>query len=121
MRSHELKDIQLFEEDGQYYLKLKYIIEHDHCVEELEIPKARIPFNERSIPTFKRNPGTCYRSAECFLMLDDSYDSLRLMQGETAYGDAFYTSRVIEEKPVELTVSEIEKKLGYKIKIVNKD
>ena len=121
MCSHELKDIQLFKEDGQYYLKLKYIIEHDDRVEELEIPKVKIPFNERYYPEIQTEYHPWSALDKCILFVG-CRQPLDILQGDTPEAkDTFYVTRVIEEKPVELTVSEIEKKLGYKIKIVNRD
>ena len=123
-RKHELKDIQLFEEDGQYYLKLKYIIEDEHSVKELEIPKAILPFNKNIYPAITCMDGYTRRSAvwqeECRLHTIGGNDgALELRKGTTSvWDDVFYTVKTIKEKHKEMTLAEIEKKLGYKIKIV---
>ena len=119
MDKFELKDIQLYEEDGQYYLRLKYLHEDDHKVEEIEIPKARLPFNK------KVKPDLSYSS---FTHLEEAYistgynNSLELKPMETSEANhVFWTGKVLKYKPKEMTISEIEKKLGYKIKIVAED
>lgn len=120
MEKHELKDIQLFEENGQYYLKLKYIIENDHRVEELEIPKVCLRFNKNFYPNLNYRRDAYKYQEECDLCT--GFGSMKVLPGETSEANhVFYTVKLIEEKPVEMSVSEIEKKLGYKIKIVNKD
>lgn len=123
-RKHELKDIQLFEENGQYYLKLKYIIEDEHRVEELEIPKAILPFNKNIFPTITNVAGRssicgCWPD-ECTLRTIGGNDGiLELRKGTTSmWSNVFYHVKTIKEKHKEMTLAEIEKKLGYKIKIV---
>ena len=122
-RNHELKDIQLFEEGGQYYLKLKYTVEDDARITEVEIPKAKIPFNKYGEPVFN----SCAvlggrgvdRMAECTLSTGYNCE-MELCSGETTEANhVFYTVKTISEKRKEMTISEIEKKLGHKIKIVS--
>lgn len=121
-KKHELTDIVLFEEDGDYYLKLKYVLTDDHKVEELEIPKVKIPFNKNVYPSVSCSGvySSRYGYGECYL--DTGYGSgkmLPICKGETAEANhVFYTIKTIKEIPEKLTVSEIEKRLGYPIEIV---
>lgn len=123
-RKHELKDIQLFEENGQYYLKLKYVIENEHHVKELEIPKVEIPVNANVYPhiDYTRDIyGNKYighhLNEKCELYV--GYGNLKMLPGETLEANhVYYTEKTIKEKHKEMTLAEIEKKLGYKIKIV---
>lgn len=130
-RKHELKDILLFEEDGQYYLKLKYIIEDEHSVKELEIPRVVLPFTD-GFPIVKRDFD--YKEYDVYYdkvgrlvelpcmnlcTLSTCGTKLNLSKGNTRLSkDVFFTERIIKEKHKEMTLAEIEKKLGYKIKIV---
>jgi hypothetical protein len=123
-RKHELKDIQLFEENGQYYLKLKYIIEDEYSVKEIEIPKVKLPFTKDTYPYI--NKTICPRknvwelpTNECVLEVNGIMFPMALAETSESCGcAAFFTEKVIKEKHKEMTLAEIEKKLGYKIKIV---
>jgi len=118
----ELKDIQFYEENGQYYLRLKYILEDDYRIEELEIPKVRIPFYKDGYPivNYSYHPDW-NRKEECYLLTGPE-PGLDVMSGETSEANhAFYTRKILKEKPKEMTLAEIEKKLGYKVKIVSED
>lgn len=116
-KKHELKDIQFFEEDGQYYLKLKYIIEDVHRVKELEIPKVKIPFNKNMYPNIVQDIRYGYITQ--YKLNADFEDDLWIFPGETSEANhVYYTEKTIQEKHKEMTLAEIEKKLGYKIKIV---
>lgn len=122
-RKHELKDIQLFEEKGQYYLKLKYIIEDEYSVKELEIPKVMLPFTD-AYPYIEKSVDyngriTLLPRTTCRLMVTNT--SLPMCAGETTEScgcEVFFTEKIIKEKHKEMTLAEIERKLGYKIKIV---
>jgi hypothetical protein len=126
MKKHELKNIELFEEKGQYYLKLKYLLEDDHAVEELEIPRVEIPFNANHYPELisYEELGGCRITSPtraCRLNVGSSLKELPLHLDKTSSSSGFrvfYTVNTIKEKRKEMTVSEIEKMLGYKIKIV---
>lgn len=127
MNKHELKNIELFEEDGQYYLKLKYIVEHEHRTEEIEIPKARVPFNKKAPIELTQSVEACdihdhfnFPRQECYLHTGYN-NSLELKPGNTSEAShAFYIVKTIKEKAKEMTLDEIEKKLGHKVKIINK-
>lgn len=119
MKKSELKDIQFYEEDGLYYLRLKYILEDDKFIKELEIPKVRVPFNPFSFPEFSSRVYDDFHHIE-LVNLHTSSGSLSLYPGETSKANhVYYTFKILKEKTTEMTVEEIEKKLGYKIKIVS--
>lgn len=121
-KKHTLKEVKLYEENGLYYLRIKYILEDDHRIEELDIPKAVIQLDSRYTPCINYvsdERGPSYIPYErC--SLETGIMSLELRPGETSEANhVFYTCKTIKEKPQELTLSEIEKKLGYKVKIVS--
>lgn len=119
-KKHELKDIQLFEENGQYYLKLKYILEDEYRIKELEIPKVKITVNKYTYPHINFIRQTI---GDPIYDLYAGYgDCLPMLPGETSEANhVYFTEKIIEEKHKEMTIAEIEKKLGYKIKIVSEE
>ena len=118
----ELKDIQFYEEEGRYYLRLKYILEDDHRIEELEIPKVRIPFCKNGYPELiHKSYNFSSPRQKCRLSTGADY-VFDLELGETTKADhVYYTRRILKEKHQEMTLAEIEKKLGYKVKIVSEE
>lgn len=100
-----LTDLKLQKDsDGHYYLSAKYRIETEHRVKECIFPKILLP--------------TCHAP----LILMSTNDNER--QIDLGFGEMPCPvppiEKVIEEKVEELTVEEIEKRIGHKIKIVNK-
>lgn len=116
----ELTDLVLKKDkDGIYYLGAKYRVEDDKAVREVHIPKILLTVN-RSNVTIRRDD--CYR--EDFIHIshpevDIGFGYLPLCIDDPC-NMTYFTETVIEEKIHELTLDEIEKKLGYKVKIVNK-
>ena len=116
-REHELKDIQLFEEDGQYYLKLKYLLEDEHRISELNIPKVELPFNAKLYPYIYSN--FCCGPENRYTLQSSYGEPLKIVPVRPFNKcPVCYTETTIKEKHKEMTLAEIEKKLGYKIKIV---
>lgn len=94
-----------------YYLSAKYRVEDEHSVRELEIPVIRLDISPNYVAI--RQEGLVCPEYEADIGF--GYLSLARMP-EMPY----YTERILEEKTHEMTLDEIEKKLGYKVKIVNK-
>lgn len=114
-----LEDIQLYEEEGQYYLRLRYIVEDEYAIKELEIPKARIPLDAGSAPEVSVSNNPRGHVDEAILNTGFGYQ-MELRAGETKEANhVYYTVKTLQAKPKEMTVSEIEKKLGYKVKIIS--
>lgn len=119
-----LINARLYEEDGRYFLNLKYLVENDDEILELEIPKAQIHLD--SIPII-----TCYDTeypGYGSIYLDRIYDltlgtnSFTLYPGETSKANhCYYTEKRTSKKPKKMTIEEIERKLGYKIAIVSEE
>lgn len=121
-----LKEKEVFVENSQLYLKLVYQYEDNIGVRELIIPKMKLGINANITP--------CITTEGHYIYLDyhASYYSNKFelhrsdivikKNGETHLCEnAAYVINTIKEKPRELTLSEIEKKLGYKIKLVSED
>ena len=123
MTEIKVKNAVLYEECGKYYMNVTYLVEDDRCVREVRFPK---------IPTYLEkwtgnvNLDTCESSMFRFMLPESSIELGNLLVPlETIYDariDEYYVfkEKIIKEKTHDMTIEEIEKKLGYKIRIVNK-
>ena len=109
-----LRSITMLEENNLFYLDATYDIETESQKFMVHIPRICVPIRKD------------YVSIRCETDFDSIYDATRINLG---FGELnvrkdedghFYTVTVTEEKVHEMTLDEIEKKLGYKVKIVNK-
>ena len=123
----ELSDIIPFKENGDWYLKLIYKYEDEKGKHTVAIPKAAIPFGQRyipniNIPLYSRE---CSQENPAYIVCSDSmslYDSVFELATERGVKNKGYYFDIITEYAVkEMTLDEIEKKLGYKVKIVSKE
>lgn len=113
-----LEKCELVEEAGQFYLKLVYIIDDDARIRRITIPKAKLPLNRSFVPEVSSE----YRSIRDFnksFFVRAGYDNC-ILPLESVEG-VCYKEEILKEKTRKLTVSEIERKLGYKIEIVSED
>lgn len=104
-----LTSIELQHDDEHgYYLSVRYRIEDDSHIEDVYIPKVSLPINKHRVSVSFLDDG--HRFCDIGFGLREIF--------KTDNGLCIYT-RIIEEKTHEMTLDEIEKKLGYKVKIVN--
>ena len=114
MTKSKLKDLELFWDPDrkEYYLKAKYEVEDDYRITEHIFPHIVFPITDEFV-------------AEGSDVIHCGYGAMRRRSGKVYIPgtdgktiESSHIIRIIEEKPQEMTVEEIEKKLGYKIKIV---
>ena len=121
----ELSDIIPFKENGNWYLKLIYKYEDEKGKHTVAIPKAAIPFGQRYIPRIDVPPSCRWSSENPYIECSDSmllYDStFELATERGVKNKGFYFDVITEYAVKEMTLDEIEKELGYKVKIVNKE
>lgn len=128
MYKKEIKNARLYKEhDGKYYIDLRYTEEDDRKITETHIPKLHIALESGNINPF--NIFNSDRIAETGADYVLGYHAFRMYEGVSTfrtedgelelYENVLFTEKVIEEKVQEMTLSEIEKKLGYKVKIVS--
>lgn len=110
----------MYTENDKWYIDVTYLHEDDRYVKEIHIPKMHIPLEAFTDTMVQHHDwrdvmyfGTIIKDVRAVfgdlsLVLEDPKD------------DDYFTEKIIEEKTQEMTLDEIEKKLGYKIKIVNK-
>lgn len=111
-RKITVKDAKLRKDMNGYSLDLKYTIETPSEISELHIPRLMLPISNRDIVI---NTDEYYYGGR-LCTADIGFGPCRLLESDGRY----CTVKVIEEKTKEMTLEEIEKKLGHKVKIVNK-
>ena len=120
----ELYSIIPFKEDGRWYLNLIYKYENENGKHTVVIPKASLPFNQQCLPVIRLSPSyneylleRPYIDCGDSIMLYKSTCDLAIEQGVKE--PAYYFDIITEYATKEMTLDEIEEKLGYKVKIVN--
>lgn len=111
----KMRDLTLHKDSCGYYLTASYDIDDRESTRLLELHKIRLGINERAV----------------VMRAENSYDLRFRPQVDIGFGfldlyhdgtrdEVYFTETVIKEKVREMTLDEIEKKLGHKVKIVNK-
>lgn len=119
----KLTNVELKKDEmtGGYYLDVTYEYEDNRGYYEMHFPHARLPFYEKDMPTLNRGMGIGWYSDSPNVSLYDN--TLQLAKGKSKHeekGEYYYTIKTLKEKHHEMTLEEVEKKLGYKIKLVTK-
>lgn len=123
-----LKEKRIFEENNRLYLKLVYEYEDERGVHELIIPKIDLDIHTDYLPRIDADSDDLIPSCIVDYFIKFNYTTFNLMKdnvtvrknGETHIcPTAAYVINTIKENPHEMTLSEIEKKLGYKVKLVS--
>lgn len=122
----KLSDIIPFEENGRWYLKLVYKYEDKEGKHTVVIPKVSLPFDQGYVPNIVSIPsyyGVICESPHIELAREmDVYSGTCSLANEHGLkGPAYYFDVITEPAYKEMTLDEIEKKLGYKVKIINKE
>ena len=121
----KLTDVNLVKECENYYLSLRYTGENNKEKYQLDIPRVILPLSKHTV-TINRE---CYHDYDLLSPRDASFftpdmklqmnnGSLMKLQADST--GATYILKIIETKTQEMTLEEIEKQLGHKVKIVNK-
>lgn len=139
----ELVNIIPFKDGNDWYLELIYEYENHKGKHTVIFPKAALPFSQKGFPTIRCNISDDdiyqlhaytdkftfyphsdllerpYISCDCSMPL---YKSGCTLATERGVKDPCYCFDIITESaPREMTIDEIEKELGYKVKIINKE
>lgn len=124
-----LKERKVFEKDNHLYLKLVYEYEDDRGIHELIIPKIDLEIRTDCLPTI--NCDSCLGHMDILNYYINRYtDTFILSRDDVAVRkngvtliceNAAYVKNTLKEKPQEMTLAEIEKKLGYKVELVSED
>lgn len=111
-RKITIKDAKLRKDMCGYSLDMTYTIETPEEINELHIPRVMLPISNKDIKF--RHAREYYGGEVC--TVDIGFGPCRVLESNKH----FYTIKTIETKTQEMTLDEIEKKLGHKVKIVNK-
>lgn len=112
-----LNNLEVYHDDGRYYLKATYRVEQSDGIYELVIPKIQTPFTvlcSVGIVEDNGNSGLNQMSRTIY-WLKTGGESIRMLPDENS---SFYNLKLLESKVVEMTIEEIEKRLGHAIKII---
>ena len=122
----ELYNITPFKENECWYLNLIYKYEdEDGNKHTVVIPKVLIPFSQQDLPVIRSSPSyNEYLLERPYIDCRDSmmlYKSTCDLASERGVKEPAYYFNIITEYAIkEMTLDEIEKELGYKVKIVSK-
>lgn len=120
IESGEVKNVKLNydKQNKMYYLSLTYVYEDERGIYAIEIPRVNL-FSQKSHLVIDCNEYGYYEEAKMHLgFLDGLNVNKSTVPGISE--KVYYVVRTLKEKRHEMTLDEIEKKLGYKITIVNK-
>lgn len=95
-----------------YYLDVTYTVETPEEIKEINIPKVMLGLNNHSF-TITRRRDYVYGLYHMFADIGLGNKDLLDQKGD------YFTEKLIETKTKEMTLDEIEKKLGHKVKIIN--
>lgn len=107
----DLIELTLGQDGLGYYLSPRYRLETEKSIREIYIPKARLNVN-------------CHDLVVDLNTFTNNYRCNLIPGGLELYADAeghAYYDTVIKEKTYDMTLEEIEKKLGYKVRIITKE
>lgn len=118
MKNYKLVDLQLHKEEKDnsvfYYLSATYQYENDRGVYEATIPKIHLPIAYHGEPIMRTSVSRYpYHEDNT---IDIGFGEVAILKDDT--GAMFY-ERLIKEKIYDMTIDEIEKKLGYKVRVVS--
>ena len=112
-RTIMVKNAKLRQDMYGYSLDMTFTVETPEAISELHIPRLMLPISNKDITIAMERP--YYDSEIC--TVDIGFGPCRVLIAEDGQ---YYTIKQIKEKTKEMTLAEIEKKLGHKVKIVNK-
>lgn len=125
-----LKDYKVFEKDNRLYLKLVYEYEDDHGIYELIIPKIDLEIRTDFLPAITNDEAWTgpmvlehYKIGLGSNIFDLIRDDVEVKKNGKTFTceKAAYVINTLKEKRKEMTIAEIEKKLGYKVKLVSEE
>lgn len=121
--TYKLKDLKLHSAENpkghytSYYLSAVYEVEDDKQIKELTIPHLALPIFR--VPIIRQE----YDITDVSLCADLGFGVLDVMQDvvDGVSEPVYYVEKLIKEKTQEMTLEEIEKILGHKVKIISNE
>ena len=122
---YDLKDAKLYKDDyGRYFLTLTYSGK-DECgnIHELVLDGVPLPLYKVSKYVYTTSEPYSYEGYVCNIISNKI--NVGFGDVDIYYKDTFdyltVTDKIVEYSVKEMSIEEIEKKLGHKVKIVNKE
>lgn len=124
IKNERLIDVHPFVENGIWYLKFTFEYEDDMGLHQRIYPKVGLPISSFSLPF-----DTLFYDQDGFDHHIESCDQMPIYKSSCAdprddsklYKDVCVIDAIIKPAIHEMTIEEIEEKLGYKIKVVSKE
>ena len=127
--NEHLTSAEVYFEEGVPYIKLEYEYENDDGTHKILFPKVEFPVSCLSIPTITTINDRCDISSRtamdfrpCTLSLFKG--NAKIIKGDGAavkHNNVVFLDVITKKKIHEMTLEEIEKELGYSVKIVTKE
>lgn len=115
MNDLKLKDLQLYKENDKYYLAAVFDQEDEAGFYEISVPKILLPIAPNC--SIDIDVGTTLFGVILNDIVTVDFGIVRLYAEPFDNERNFYTQKLISEKTHEMTLEEIERELGYKIKL----
>lgn len=103
--NQSLKSAKVYYENGTPFMKLVYTYDDKDGGHEVTFPKVEFPFPTQNLPSINYYDG---------ITIDTISDAEIFFKDRICYID-----ELVNPKPREMTLEEIEKSLGYPVKIVS--
>ena len=113
----KLKHAEIYYSEGAYYIKLVYEYTDNNGTHKVTIPRLDFPYELARIPNIHTNLYGSIRSISLNSDLILRPQTVNTKEGPVT--DVCYLDELIVPKVREMTLDEIEKKLGYPIKIIS--
>lgn len=125
MRTNEhLTSAEVYFEEEVPYIKLEYEYENDDGTHKILFSKVEFPFSCLSIPPITTIDGIYYISSLSTMDLRLFKGNAKIIKDDGAavkHNNVVFLDVITKKKIHEMTLEEIEKKLGYSVKIVTKE
>ena len=108
-----LKDLQLYKENNKYYLSALLDQETKKGYYEVSVPRIRLPITFGC--SINTETDTYFGVPHRTVTIDLGFAELSVEPFDD--DNNYYTEKCIGEKVHEMTLDEIEKELGYKVKL----
>ena len=109
---------ELYKEDGEYYLRLDFDYENSFGFFKGHVDKIKFDLRLKEVKE-ETTPYGAKATITLYKPLGAYGEDIALDVSRSAIGELF-NIRLVKEKVQEVTMEEIEKKFGHKIKIVSK-
>ena len=113
------QEFELYKEDGKYYLRIDFDYENEYGLYKGYVDKIKFDMLLTGVE-YNQYGSSQNAKAEFIVPTNEGYTTRCSFDILTGSKNNLFTIELVKEKVQEMTVEEIEKKLGHKIKIISK-